>query len=75
MLILKRKHLEKILIGNNIVITLVETGRGWARIGVEAPETTPVHREEVAAKIAAAKREEVERVWGAVPIGEVRDGA
>ncbi|MEI7486023.1 MAG: carbon storage regulator CsrA [Chryseobacterium sp.] len=47
MLILSRKINESLVINNNIVITVVEVGRGKVRIGIEAPSEIPVHRQEV----------------------------
>ena len=47
MLILSRKINESVVINNNIVITVVEVGRGKVRIGIEAPSEIPVHRQEV----------------------------
>lgn len=47
MLVLSRKLGEKILIGEHIVVTVVDIDRGKIRLGVEAPKDVPVHREEV----------------------------
>ena len=47
MLVLSRKTGEKIVIGDNIAITVVEVKGGKVRIGIEAPADVPVHREEV----------------------------
>jgi carbon storage regulator len=48
MLVLSRKLGEKIVIGENIVITVVKIDRNQIRIGVEAPSDIPVYREEIA---------------------------
>jgi len=47
MLVLSRKVGEKILIGDNISITVVRVAQGIVRIGVEAPQNLPVVREEI----------------------------
>jgi len=47
MLVLARKRGERIHIGDNIVITIVEIDRGRVRIGVEAPRDIPVFRQEL----------------------------
>ena len=47
MLILSRKLNERIVIGNDIVITVVSIRGGHVRLGVEAPRQVPVHRREV----------------------------
>lgn len=51
MLILSRKKNEKIVIGDNIAIVIVEIRGDKARIGIEAPKEVPVHRQEVADQI------------------------
>ena len=47
MLVLSRKVGEKILIGDNISVTVVRVAQGMVRIGVEAPNNLPVVREEI----------------------------
>ena len=47
MLVLSRKVGEKILIGDNISVTVVRVAQGMVRIGVEAPHNLPVVREEI----------------------------
>jgi carbon storage regulator len=43
------------MIGDNIVITILGIAGGQCRIGIEAPRSIPVHREEVAVKIRLEK--------------------
>ena len=47
MLVLSRKRDERIIIGGNIVITVVEVRGDKVRLGIEAPVDVPVHRQEV----------------------------
>ena len=47
MLVLSRQRDERIMIGDSIVITVVEIRRGHVRLGIEAPKDVPIHREEV----------------------------
>ncbi len=47
MLVLSRKLGEKIHIGNNICITVVDIDRGKVRLGIEAPRDVPVFRSEL----------------------------
>ncbi|MDO4584411.1 MAG: carbon storage regulator [Planctomycetia bacterium] len=47
MLVLSRKVGEKILIGENVVITVVRITQGTVRIGVDAPRDMAVIRKEV----------------------------
>ena len=53
MLVLSRKLGEKICIAGNIVITVVDIDRGKVRLGIEAPRSIPIFREELMADSAA----------------------
>ncbi len=55
MLVLSRKVGERILIGENIAVTIVRISSGVVRIGIEAPPETPIVREEL--KTAARERQ------------------
>lgn len=64
MLVLTRRPGEAIVIGNDVVVTVLETRGDQIRIGIQAPRSVQVHREEVfrqieqenAAAAASAKR-------------------
>ena len=47
MLVLTRKHDETVVIGNDIVVTVVNIEHGKVRLGIDAPRDVPVHRGEV----------------------------
>ena len=47
MLVLSRKQSEQIVIGDNVVITVVKVAGGKIRIGVEAPPEVSIHRKEI----------------------------
>lgn len=47
MLVLSRHRSEVICIGEDILITIVEIRGDKVRIGVDAPQAVPVHRQEV----------------------------
>ena len=47
MLVLSRKPGERILIGDDIVITIVRATGGSVRVGIEAPPDVVILREEV----------------------------
>jgi carbon storage regulator len=47
MLVLSRKRDEQIIIGQDIVVTIVEIRGDKVRLGIEAPSHVPVHRQEV----------------------------
>lgn len=69
MLVLSRNRDEKILIGDNIEVTVVDIRGDKVRLGITAPDEVTVHREEVYIAIQQEKRlkaeqeSEEERKW------------
>lgn len=59
MLVLSRRVGEKLLIGDDVVVTVIEVRSDGVRLGIEAPREIRVHRAEV---IAAVERANVEAV-------------
>ncbi len=47
MLVLSRQRDESIMIGDKVVITIVDIRGDKVRLGIEAPQEVPVHRQEV----------------------------
>jgi carbon storage regulator len=47
MLVLSRRLGEKITIGENVVITVVDIDRGKVRLAIEAPVDVPIYRQEL----------------------------
>ena len=47
MLVLSRQRDECIMIGDNIVVTIVDIRGDKVRLGIQAPTEIPVHRQEV----------------------------
>ena len=47
MLVLSRHRDESIMIGDDIVITVVDLRGDKVRLGIDAPKEIPVHRQEV----------------------------
>jgi carbon storage regulator len=68
MLVLSRHRDEKIMLGDDIVVTIVEIRGDKVRLGIDAPKNVPVHRQEV---YEAIKREEAKRA----PLGAFIMGA
>lgn len=58
MLVLSRKKDEKIIIGDNITVMVIDIRGDKVRLGIEAPKEITVHRQEV---YDAIKREQVEK--------------
>jgi carbon storage regulator len=65
MLVLSRHRDESIMIGDDVVVTIVDIRGDKVRLGIDAPQDIPVHRQEVyeaiqrenrnAAKLGAAE--------------------
>ena len=51
MLVLSRKQGESIVIADDIVVNVIDIGRGRVQIGVSAPPHLSVHREEIHRRI------------------------
>jgi carbon storage regulator len=51
MLIVTRRIGERIMIGSDVTVTVLGMKGGQVRIGIEAPKSVPVHREEVFERI------------------------
>jgi carbon storage regulator len=60
MLVLSRGYGEKIIIGDDITITVVAIQGRKVRLGIEAPEDTQVHRLEISERIEALRVHESE---------------
>jgi carbon storage regulator len=54
MLVLSRHRDESIMIGDDVVVTIVDIRGDKVRLGIDAPQDVPVHRQEV---YEAIKRE------------------
>ncbi len=54
MLVLSRHRDESIMIGDDVVVTIVDIRGDKVRLGIDAPQDIPVHRREV---YEAIKRE------------------
>ncbi|MBD3674444.1 MAG: carbon storage regulator, partial [Planctomycetaceae bacterium] len=47
MLVLSRKKNERIVVGENVTVTVVEVRGDRVRLGITAPGEVPIYREEV----------------------------
>ncbi|WP_027339044.1 carbon storage regulator CsrA [Halonatronum saccharophilum] len=57
MLILTRKENQSIIIDDDIEIKVVELSDGRVKLGIDAPRSIPVHRQEVYQEIQAENKE------------------
>ena len=60
MLVLTRKPGESIRIGDGIIVKVLESGSGQVKLGISAPNSMPIHREEVYERIRAENLSAVE---------------
>lgn len=62
MLVLSRKPGERIMIGDDVTVTIVRIGPNNVRIGIEAPRTMNIVREELQTNAQAKADEELSGV-------------
>ena len=60
MLVLSRRLNESIVVGNDITVTVLEIRGDQVRLGIEAPRSVSVHRQEIYAELVRANREAAE---------------
>lgn len=56
MLVLTRRPGESVMVGDDVVITVLEVRGDVVRLGIRAPRSVPVHREEVYLELRAANQ-------------------
>lgn len=64
MLVLSRKPGERILIGDDVAVTVVRIGPNNVRIGIEAPRSMNIVREELCTELAERQTQHIEVVSG-----------
>jgi carbon storage regulator len=47
MLIITRRPGEKVMLGDDVVVEVIEVSGSSVRIGIDAPKSVPVYREEI----------------------------
>ncbi|MEM9185028.1 MAG: carbon storage regulator CsrA [Planctomycetota bacterium] len=74
MLVLSRQRDESIIIGDNVVVTIVDVRGDKVRLGIDAPVEIPVHRREVYEAIQRENRRAAEvSTEDARRVGEATD--
>jgi carbon storage regulator len=58
MLILTRRPLEAVMIGHDVTVTVLGVKGNHVRIGIKAPKSVPVHREEIYEAIQREQKEQ-----------------
>jgi carbon storage regulator len=67
MLIITRRPGEKIVLGDDIVVTVMEISGQTARIGIDAPKAVPVYREEIWVAVKEENQAAARADAGALP--------
>ena len=73
MLVLSRKPKQQIVIDGRIVLTVVQIRGGTVRLGIKAPASVPVHRQEVHEAIGAEELAQSRERGSSVHAGCVQD--
>lgn len=73
MLVLTRRANQSIVIGNEVVVTVLEVRGDQVRLGITAPRSIDVHREEVFKALQEANREAVGITTDALDAAAVTD--
>ena len=60
MLVLTRRANQSIMIGHEIVVTVLEVRGDQVRLGIKAPRSIDVHREEIFIQLQRANRDAVQ---------------
>jgi carbon storage regulator len=71
MLVLTRRRGEGVTIGHDVKIVVLGVRGGQVKLGIEAPPTVEVHRDEVHARIQEENRKAAET--GVVPMEAFRE--
>ena len=72
MLLLTRKTGEKIIIGDNVTVTVLGVKGNQVRIGIEAPRDVTVNREEIYQRILKERKALNGNGWARIPDTKVK---
>lgn len=73
MLIITRRPGEKIMVGDDIVIHVMEIVGNSVRVGIEAPRSVPVYREEIWNAVRDENRAAADTAPDALPQSKKQD--
>ena len=71
MLVLSRQRDESIVIGDKVVVTIVDIRGDKVRLGIQAPGEIPVHRQEVYEAIQRENRSKASQLQPSGPVANV----
>lgn len=67
MLIVTRRAGEKVMLGDDIVVEIMEVAGNTVRVGIQAPRSLPVYREEIWQAVRAENRAAASAAPAALP--------
>ncbi len=73
MLILTRRAGERVVIGEDVLVTVMEVSGQTVRLGIAAPQGLPIYREEIWLAVKEENRAAAEAAADALPAGGVAD--
>ena len=68
MLILTRRAGERVVIGEDVLVTVMEVSGQTVRLGIAAPRGLPIYREEIWLAVKEENRAAAEAAADAVPV-------
>jgi carbon storage regulator len=72
MLILQRKNNQSLTIGDNITVTIIETGNDWVKLAIDAPKEISILRTELL-EAASANQEAASSQLNESSISKIKD--
>lgn len=72
MLILQRKNNQSLTIGDNITVTILETGNDWVKLAIDAPKEISILRTELL-EAASANQEAASTQLNESSISKIKD--
>jgi carbon storage regulator len=69
MLILTRRAGERVVIGEDVLVTVMEVSGQTVRLGIAAPQGVPIYREEIWLAVKEENRAAAEAAADALPAG------
>ncbi|WP_313583637.1 carbon storage regulator [Lacrimispora sp.] len=72
MLILQRKNSQSLTIGDNITVTILETGNDWVKLAIDAPKEISILRTELL-EAASANQEAASSQLNESSISKIKD--
>lgn len=73
MLILTRRAGERVVIGEDVLVTVMEVSGQTVRLGIAAPQGLPIYREEIWLAVKEENRAAAEAAADALPAGHPSD--